>query len=74
MSAELSWVRIKWDDWHLEDTFSAQVKEVSTARTACGERLSEIYVNFERAGGSQVPRHQRCSKCQSVAQQHGGGW
>jgi hypothetical protein len=73
MSKDLSWVRHKWGDWHLEDVFSARAKYAGHARTACNQEISESYANFERAPASKVPHHQRCSECQGVALQHGTG-
>jgi hypothetical protein len=67
-----SWIRLKWDEWHLEDRWTAEARHASQARAACGEYISEAYANFERSE-QRPPLHQRCSDCQQVAQSHGEG-
>jgi hypothetical protein len=69
----MAWVRHKWDEWHLEDRWTAQAKHAGEARAACGKGISEVYANFERSE-ARPPLHERCSACQTVALSHGEGW
>jgi predicted phosphoadenosine phosphosulfate sulfurtransferase len=64
------WVRESFShDWHLEDIWSAQAKQVGYVRTACGELIFSNHVSFERA--ETAAPHQRCTKCDLEARRRG---
>ncbi len=69
----MSWFRHRWRKWHLEDQWSARAPHAGQVQAACGEKMSTIDAYFERAESAKVPRHERCSECQSAAMRHGEG-